>query len=558
MRAHRRSALLVAAAIIAAAGTLTPILAARVAAADPSPAPASSSQLITVNTASGSATTGSLSAWDRAADGTWNRVFGPVLAWVGRNGVGAAAEGTSITPSGTFPLTEAFGRLDNPGTAMPYFKADRNDWWDENSASPSYNLHVRQPNSPGAASENLFNTGASYDYAVNIGYNLGRVPNAGSGIFLHVTHNSPTAGCVAIDKTVLAAIMRWLDPARNPTIDIRVGAEWSPNTRPVGALDPGQLQLSNTAAPSYTFHGWSFDSDAPGQPIDVALYDTRPNGTSASLVVHADAPRPDVGAVFPAAGIGHGFAGSIGLGSVGRHTICAYGLDAAGGPNPLLGCQPVDVPGPAGALDAVSNPAPGVLTAVGWAADPMAPGGPVPVHVYLNGPDGFHGYPTSTGSSRNDVAAAIPWTGADTGYATMVPAPFAGVYQLCAFAIVVNGPNPLIGCRASTVTDVFGVLDGVSATGWQVFGWALNPNAPGGRVTVHVYDFGPTVRTFVLTADSSRPDVAAAIPGYDGNHGFSATLPAGAPGTHNICAYAINEQGGSGTNPVLGCRLIQI
>ncbi|GGL88405.1 L,D-transpeptidase family protein [Nakamurella endophytica] len=215
----------------AAAAELPPTPAARVAAgphalpaAVPSPAPAASSQLVTVNAAAAGSSYATLSAWQRNGDGTWTRRFGPVAARVGGAGIGRASEGSELTPGGVFPLTVAFGRLPDPGTRMDYFRTDPLDWWDENPASPTYNLHVRRDTSPGGASENLYYSGSAYNYAVNIGYNLARTPGAGSAFFLHVNTGTSTAGCVSIDQGTLAGILRWLDPAQHPYIDIRVGA----------------------------------------------------------------------------------------------------------------------------------------------------------------------------------------------------------------------------------------------------------------------------------------------------------------------------------------------
>ncbi|MGY1857119.1 L,D-transpeptidase family protein, partial [Modestobacter sp. SYSU DS0290] len=184
-------------------------------------APASAAQLITVETASASATTGTLRAWERVGGG-WRLARGPYPVFVGGSGVGQAREGSSTTPAGTYPLTEAFGRLPNPGTAMPWFQSDTQDWWDGNPSSPTYNLHVRRSSSPGGASENLYGSGPVYDYAVNIGYNLGRVPGAGSAIFLHVSNGRPTAGCVSMDREALAGLLRWLRPDAEPHIMINV------------------------------------------------------------------------------------------------------------------------------------------------------------------------------------------------------------------------------------------------------------------------------------------------------------------------------------------------
>ena len=224
---------------LGATGLLTGlgVFSAGEAAAESSPAPSACRQLITVNTSSSAATVGSLSAWQGAADGSWRRAFGPITAHVGSLGVGRASEGSQITPAGTFPLNVAFGRLSDPGTAMPYFKTDPLDWWDENPTSPNYNLHVRRSSSPGGNSENLYYSGPVYDYAVNINHNPRRVPYAGSGIFLHVTDGGPTAGCVSIDRSALAAILRWLRPDNHPYAAIRVGGPWVPLRVPAAQAD---------------------------------------------------------------------------------------------------------------------------------------------------------------------------------------------------------------------------------------------------------------------------------------------------------------------------------
>ncbi|MDG3012341.1 L,D-transpeptidase family protein [Rhodococcus sp. D2-41] len=198
------------------------------ASADPGPFGGDSGQVITVFAPSPSATSATLTAWDRGADGSWRVVAGPMAADVGSDGIGQASEAASRTPAGTFPLTVAFGRLANPGTAMPYFRTDSQDWWDENPLSPTYNTHVRGPVSPGGNSENLYESGSVYDYAVNIGYNLARIPGAGSGIFLHVSAGTPTAGCVSVPENSMQQIVRWLDPARRPVIDIGVGTAPTP------------------------------------------------------------------------------------------------------------------------------------------------------------------------------------------------------------------------------------------------------------------------------------------------------------------------------------------
>ena len=210
--------------LLAGIGTLaaTPVL------AEASPAPSGCRQLITVNTTSSSATVGQLSAWERHDDGGWWPVLGPITCHVGSLGIGAASEGSSRTPAGTFALNVAFGRQPNPGTAMSYFQTDSLDWWDENPTSPTYNEHVRRSTSPGGASEHLYYITPQYEYAVNINSNPSRTPYAGSAIFLHVTDGGPTAGCVSIAESDLVGILRWLRPDHHPYASMRVGAAWTP------------------------------------------------------------------------------------------------------------------------------------------------------------------------------------------------------------------------------------------------------------------------------------------------------------------------------------------
>ncbi len=234
-------ALLMSFSGVARAGTAAASVAAMSAAAPPS----SSRQVVTVAAPAAGSTYATLTAWQRNSNGSWTRQIGPISARVGAGGIGQAAEGSRLTPAGTFPLDQAFGRLANPGTRLPYFTTDWLDWWDENPASASYNLHVRRSTSPGGASENLYAAGTAYNLAINMAYNPTRIPGRGSAFFLHVGTGSATAGCVSIDQGSLQMILRWLDPAQRPVIDIRVGGAWKPQTPT--SLD--QTTPSRTVAP---------------------------------------------------------------------------------------------------------------------------------------------------------------------------------------------------------------------------------------------------------------------------------------------------------------------
>ncbi|GAB2928096.1 hypothetical protein GCM10027047_26090 [Rhodococcus aerolatus] len=185
----------------------------------PVPYSGDAGQVVTVTAAPGSSAA-TLQAFRRDGPG-WVSVIGPVAAQVGPTGIGQASESVPTTPAGVYGLSQAFGRQPAPtGTALPYFRTDALDWWDENPASPTYNTHVRQVASPGGASENLYLSGAVYGYAVVMDYNTARVPGAGSAFFIHVTNGAPTAGCVAVPAADVVALLQFLDPAQHPVVDL--------------------------------------------------------------------------------------------------------------------------------------------------------------------------------------------------------------------------------------------------------------------------------------------------------------------------------------------------
>lgn len=218
---------------------------------------------------------------------------------------------------------------------------------------------------------------------------------------------------------------------------------------------------------------------------------------------------------------------------------------------------------PVGALDIARNPARNVLTVAGWAADPEAPGQREQVHVYVTTAATTKGFPSIyTGGARPDVARVYPWAGGAAGFSATINPAGTGLNRVCAYAIGANSPgvHPLIGCRTVDVRNAFGHLDAVGSRSRAITarGWALNPNVPAERVTVHLYDTAPSGRKiYVRTAAEPRPDVARVYPGYDGSHGFSFDITAAEPGQHNVCAYLITTGGGTG-NPLLGCRTITV
>jgi L,D-peptidoglycan transpeptidase YkuD (ErfK/YbiS/YcfS/YnhG family) len=179
-------------------------------------------QLITVRAASPTATTATLVAY-RVVGGKRIRVFGPWTARVGYKGVAAAGrkrEGDGKTPSGTFNFGFFFGIKPNPGVKFSYRRVRSYDYWDDDSTSSRYNQWVDARRYNAGRNPEPMNDPPFYDYGAVIGYNQARKPGAGSAIFLHVAGRGATAGCVSLPVGELLKVLRWLNPAYAPKIQI--------------------------------------------------------------------------------------------------------------------------------------------------------------------------------------------------------------------------------------------------------------------------------------------------------------------------------------------------
>jgi L,D-peptidoglycan transpeptidase YkuD (ErfK/YbiS/YcfS/YnhG family) len=129
-------------------------------------------------------------------------------------------QGTGTTPLGTYTMTMAFGLKSNPGSWLPYHKVRSGDYWVEDNASRYYNqlrnksqggFRYWLPSSNDNSSERLTDFPGQYDYAVVINFNRWpAVRHRGAGIFLHVSGNGPTAGCVSISKKHLRVVLAYL------------------------------------------------------------------------------------------------------------------------------------------------------------------------------------------------------------------------------------------------------------------------------------------------------------------------------------------------------------
>jgi SpoIID/LytB domain protein len=307
-------------------------------------------------------------------------------------------------------------------------------------------------------------------------------------------------------------------------------------------VDPfGSLDVVARTPDGLRVSGWALDPNS-SQPIPVHVY---VNGQPRAAF-SADGNRPDVGAAFAGYGDHHGFDTTVPLGGT-VNNVCAYAINAGPGGNRLIACRTITTPvDPFGTLDVAT----GTLTGIdvtGWAIDPDTRD-PITVHVYVDG--GFAAV-VDAGGNRPDVGAAFSGYGNAHGYTASVAAS-PGRHQVCVYGLNVGtGGNATLGCRTVTVPgDPVGSLDVVSATpsGIRVTGWAVDPNAGGDPIDVHVY--AGTAGTPV-TADATRPDVAAAVPFAGPANGLDATVPGGAGTT--VCVYGINV--GPGSTTQIGCRV---
>jgi hypothetical protein len=63
-------------------------------------------------------------------------------------------------------------------------------------------------------------------------------------------------------------------------------------------------------------------------------------------------------------------------------------------------------------------------------------------------------------------------------------------------------------------------------------------------------------RQVSVSANQTRPDVAAHYPRWGAARGFKVLMPA-SPGLHEVCVYARNIYG-IGSTKALGCRSVQV
>jgi L,D-peptidoglycan transpeptidase YkuD (ErfK/YbiS/YcfS/YnhG family) len=127
-------------------------------------------------------------------------------------------EGDGGTPFGVWPIRQVHYRPDKvrrPRTALPVRLLRPSDGWCDAADDRNYNRRVALPYP--ASAESLWREDDLYDVIVELGFNdAPRGRGRGSAIFLHVARLdlAPTAGCIALHKDDLLALIELPDPPR--------------------------------------------------------------------------------------------------------------------------------------------------------------------------------------------------------------------------------------------------------------------------------------------------------------------------------------------------------
>ena len=183
--------------------------------------------------------TASLQRYERGDGGAWRAVGAAWPATIGVNGLawgrglhgdGAPAgragptkrEGDGKSPAGAFSLGGSYGYASAaPGGARtPYTPVDPSWVCVDDPRSSHYNrvLDADGVSADWSSKEDMRRRDGLYRWVVFVDHNADAAAGAGSCIFLHVwsSATSGTAGCTAMERGAIEALLGWLDPAARP------------------------------------------------------------------------------------------------------------------------------------------------------------------------------------------------------------------------------------------------------------------------------------------------------------------------------------------------------
>ena len=151
----------------------------------------------------------------------WKSAFKhPFSAVIGKNGiavVGKKKEGDLKTPAGIYPIGTTFG-TQPLALKMDYKYITKDDKFIDDVGNQRYNTWVSDATNAKSYEKMLIEL---YTFGAVINYNMNPiVAGDGSAIFIHLwrSPNSPTSGCIALEKKNLLLMLHWLDKAKHPYI----------------------------------------------------------------------------------------------------------------------------------------------------------------------------------------------------------------------------------------------------------------------------------------------------------------------------------------------------
>jgi L,D-peptidoglycan transpeptidase YkuD (ErfK/YbiS/YcfS/YnhG family) len=224
------------------------LLGTSIARAEPAPPPEpkdspvtiNNRQLLVVRTAHWYASKATLDRYERDAKGHWAVVGEQFAAMIGRHGMAwgrglqeapekglLKREGDGKSPAGVFALTRAFGvedALPSGSHAFPYLHATTTTYCVEDQRSGSYNQLIDSRTVTPRAWEKwseLRRPDGLFDWAIVVRQNEPEPrPGYGSCVFLHIWRGAgmPTAGCTAMPRDRVEALVKWLDPDAKPLL----------------------------------------------------------------------------------------------------------------------------------------------------------------------------------------------------------------------------------------------------------------------------------------------------------------------------------------------------
>lgn len=135
-------------------------------------------------------------------------------AYIGKNGsTREKKEGDGKTPIGEFKLGIILG-MDSKEKSLNEIKAEymqitKDMYWVDDPNSIYYNklVDISKVKKDWNSAEHLIDYPIQYEYLVEIKTNPENIPGKGSAIFLHCTNNSPTEGCVAVNRKIMKKLI---------------------------------------------------------------------------------------------------------------------------------------------------------------------------------------------------------------------------------------------------------------------------------------------------------------------------------------------------------------